>query len=157
MSKKTWESFSTLLGLVLQKLQACCIIIYMSKYDLWLFSILPAVWVSSGSVAKSKESVVNERQQQASLATVNKEEMTWIIKRTFTMLNCLMHYSIAAIQPFCTSPGYLENAHVKKKFCFCFRLLPEAVANLVTLIYRNSIFMYFYIKKSQTFILLHRS
>lgn len=41
-----------------------------------LLSILPAVWVSSGSVAESKESVVNERQQQASLSTVNKEETT---------------------------------------------------------------------------------
>lgn len=38
-------------------------------------NILPAVRISSGCVTKSKESVVNERQEQASLATVKKNTL----------------------------------------------------------------------------------
>lgn len=36
-----------------------------------------AVWVSSGCVAESEESIVNERQQQASLATEEHENSGW--------------------------------------------------------------------------------
>lgn len=36
-----------------------------------------AVWVSSGCVAESEESVVNERQQQASLATEEHKSCGW--------------------------------------------------------------------------------
>lgn len=36
-----------------------------------------AVWVSSGGVAESEESVVNERQQQASLATEEHKDSGW--------------------------------------------------------------------------------
>lgn len=38
--------------------------------NMLLFNILPAVRISSGCVAESEEPVVNERQQQAPLATV---------------------------------------------------------------------------------------
>lgn len=36
-----------------------------------------AVWVSSGCIAKSEESVVNEGQQQTSLATEEHENCSW--------------------------------------------------------------------------------
>lgn len=55
---------------------------YLLSYHLYLcftsisalFPSLPAVWVSSGCVAESEEPVINERQQQAPLATVKN---TW--------------------------------------------------------------------------------
>lgn len=43
-----------------------------------------AVWVSSGCVAESEESVVNERQQQAPLATEKHENSGWHQKDLIT-------------------------------------------------------------------------
>lgn len=56
-------------------------ILFAHLYFKNCYDILPAVWVSSGCVAKSEESVINEGQQQASLTTESQDTNNIFMKR----------------------------------------------------------------------------
>lgn len=83
------------------------LVVYYSLHkDLYdnivLFYILPAVRISSGCVAESEESVVNERQQQAPLATVKTTRyvIIWGKPTFFVLITKIITLIINFIQHF---------------------------------------------------------